>query len=82
MYLTIMLLYSLPKFDESDTIDPNQFGFHLKLAWTPIVGNLVAVLLHFPWICFIKISTIKNKNFKTGKRPRKEYNTLLILISW
>lgn len=77
-----MLLYSLPTFDESDMIDPNQFGFRLKLAWTPVVGNLVAVLLHFPWIFLIKISAVKNKSVKTGKKPQKEYNILLIHISW
>lgn len=64
MYLIIMATYSIPSFDESDTIDPYTFGFHHRLIWTPIVGSITAFLIHLPLVYFIRrghISSLKGK---------------------
>ncbi|KAL1514223.1 hypothetical protein ABEB36_003513 [Hypothenemus hampei] len=75
MYVVIMLLFSIPRFNESDVIDLNTFGFDTTLIWTPIVGNFIAMLLNFPLVFTMKRHRIKTLTIK--KKPIDVIN-----ISW
>ncbi|XP_050309545.1 uncharacterized protein LOC126745651 isoform X5 [Anthonomus grandis grandis] len=54
MYVIIMFIYSVPQFNESDTIDMNSFGFHINIIWTPLVGSSIAFLITCPFVYLFK----------------------------
>ncbi|KAH1007213.1 hypothetical protein HUJ04_004479 [Dendroctonus ponderosae] len=82
IYLILMLMYAIPNFDESDTIDGNTFGFNAKLIWAPVVANLLAFLLTFPLIYAIKRGKISTSK---GKRPHRLLaisSAVVTTVSW
>ncbi|XP_066253472.1 polycystin-1-like protein 3 [Euwallacea similis] len=72
IYLVTMLIYFVPRFDESDTIDQHNFGFDWKLIWTPIAANLVIIIPHFFLVHLIK----------KGQLNKGRYSQKLAKISW
>ncbi|XP_066139300.1 polycystin-1-like protein 2 [Euwallacea fornicatus] len=72
IYLITMLIYFVPRFDESDTIDQHNFGFDWKLILTPIAANLAIIIPHF-----FLVHMIKKRQLNKGIYSRK-----LAKISW